>query len=268
MAAVGLWSMEVCVYALPTLEPLTREVLGGEVIPRSVLFCAFEGVPYLLVALGDGHLFNFLVDTMSGALSDRKKISLGTQVMTAISHTLILYCITLLARTVHRQPLHALDRRAAYVAKGRLTCDVALVASQPITLSTFRSKNTTHVFAASDRPTVIYSSNKKLLYSNVNLREVSHMCPFNSAAFPDSLAISVENNLTIGTIDDIQKLHIRTVKLNEFPRRIVHQEQTRTFGILTVNLQTEQGFVRLLDAQTFEVSYCLATTPMGTWTTT
>jgi DNA damage-binding protein 1 len=90
MAAVGLWSMEVCVYALPTLEPLTREALGGEVIPRSVLFCAFEGVPYLLVALGDGHLFNFLVDTMSGALSDRKKISLGTQVMTALSLALSL----------------------------------------------------------------------------------------------------------------------------------------------------------------------------------
>jgi DNA damage-binding protein 1 len=35
----------------------------------------------------------------------------------------------------------------------------------------------------------------------------------NSESFPDSLAISVENNLTIGTIDDIQKLHIRTVPL-------------------------------------------------------
>lgn len=57
--------------------------------------------------------------------------------------------------------------------------------TQPITLRTFSSKSTTHVFAASDRPTVIYSSNKKLLYSNVNLKEVSHMCPFNSAAFPD-----------------------------------------------------------------------------------
>lgn len=57
--------------------------------------------------------------------------------------------------------------------------------TQPITLQTFSSKDTTHVFAASDRPTVIYSSNKKLLYSNVNLKEVSHMCPFNSAAFPD-----------------------------------------------------------------------------------
>ncbi|KAI5441963.1 hypothetical protein KIW84_011140 [Lathyrus oleraceus] len=44
--------------------------------------------------------------------------------------------------------------------------------------------------------------NKKLLYSNVNLKEVSHMCPFNSAAFPDSLAIAKEeeNEPTKGRI--------------------------------------------------------------------
>lgn len=91
-------------------------------------------IAYLLCALGDGHLFNFMLNPATGELSDRKKISLGTQ---------------------------------------------------PIALRTFRSKNATHVFAASDRPTVIYSSNKKLLYSNVNLKEVNHMCPFNSASFPD-----------------------------------------------------------------------------------
>ncbi len=39
-------------------------------------------------------------------------------------------------------------------------------------LSKFTSKNAAHVFAASDRPTVIYSNNKKLLLSNVNLKEV------------------------------------------------------------------------------------------------
>ena len=35
------------------------------------------------------------------------------------------------------------------------------------------------------------------------------MSPFNSESFPDSLALATENTLTIGTIDEIQKLHIR-----------------------------------------------------------
>lgn len=44
--------------------------------------------------------------------------------------------------------------------------------SKPISLKTFHSNGVSHVFAASDRPTVVYSSNKKLLYSNVNEDEV------------------------------------------------------------------------------------------------
>ncbi|XP_020599967.1 DNA damage-binding protein 1 [Phalaenopsis equestris] len=208
LAAVGMWTdISVRIFSLPSLDLITKESLGGEIIPRSVLICSFEGISYLLCALGDGHLFNFLLNLATGELSDRKKVSLGTQ---------------------------------------------------PITLRTFSSKDTTHVFAASDRPTVIYSSNKKLLYSNVNLKEVSHMCPFNSAAFPDSLAIAKEGELSIGTIDDIQKLHIRSIPLGEHARRICHQEQSRTFAICSLknclinNEETEIHFVRLLDDQTFE----------------
>lgn len=109
-------------------------------MPLLIAFFNLHQVYYLLCTLGDGHLLNFLLNLSTGELSNRKKVSLGTQ---------------------------------------------------PIMLRTFSSKDTTHVFAASDRPTVIYSSNKKLLYSNVNLKEVSHMCPFNSAAFPDRFSISL-----------------------------------------------------------------------------
>lgn len=109
-------------------------------MPLLIAFFNLHQVSYLLCTLGDGHLLNFLLNLSTGELSNRKKVSLGTQ---------------------------------------------------PIMLRTFSSKDTTHVFAASDRPTVIYSSNKKLLYSNVNLKEVSHMCPFNSAAFPDRFSISL-----------------------------------------------------------------------------
>ena len=40
--------------------------------------------------------------------------------------------------------------------------------------------------------------------------------------------------MTIGTIDEIQKLHIRTIPLKETPRRITYQEQTQTFGVVTM----------------------------------
>ena len=42
--------------------------------------------------------------------------------------------------------------------------------TQPTVLRKFRTQSTTNVFVCSDRPTVIYSSNKKLVFANVNLK--------------------------------------------------------------------------------------------------
>ena len=55
--------------------------------------------------------------------------------------------------------------------------------TQPTVLRAFRPHSTSSVFACSDRPAVIYSSNYKLVFSNVNLREVNHMCTLNTRAY-------------------------------------------------------------------------------------
>lgn len=81
---------------------------------------------------------------------------------------------------------------------------------------------------------------------------------FNDQYFWNSLAIAKEGELTIGTIDDIQKLHIRTIPLGEQARRICHQEQTRTFAVCSLKYnqasaeELEMHFVRLIDDQTFD----------------
>ena len=210
LVAVGLWvEISVRVLRLPSLEMVTTELLGGDVIPRSVLISVFEGQLMLLCGLGDGQLFTFTLNAETAALDSRKKISLGTQ---------------------------------------------------PIILGKFSSGATEHVFAACDRPTVVYSSNGKLLYSNVNRKDINHVCPFHCEDFKDHLAISTENEMTIGTVDDIQKLHIRTIPLQEEPKRICHQPRTRAFAVLT-KMATETDpdnyeethYVRTYDDQTFEV---------------
>ncbi|XP_056134437.1 DNA damage-binding protein 1 [Lampris incognitus] len=189
LCAVGLWTdISARVLKLPCFTPLHKEMLGGEIIPRSILMTTFEGSYYLLCALGDGALFYFGLDLQTGVLSERKKVTLGTQ---------------------------------------------------PTVLRTFRSLSTSNVFACSDRPTVIYSSNHKLVFSNVNLKEVNYMCPLNSEGYPDSLALANNSTLTIGTIDEIQKLHIRTVPLYESPRRICYQEVSQCFGVLSSRVEMQ-----------------------------
>jgi DNA damage-binding protein 1 len=185
VASVGLWTdISVRLLRIPSLEEITREMIGGEIIPRSILIAKFEGVNYLLCSLGDGSLFYFLL-TPQGTLVDRRKVTLGTQ---------------------------------------------------PTVLRKFRTQSTTNVFVCSDRPTVIYSSNKKLVFANVNLKEVKHMCSLNTEEYMDCLALTSDTSITIGTIDEIQKLHIRTIQLGEAPLRIAYQEETSTFGVLTKRL--------------------------------
>lgn len=62
------------------------------------------------------------------------------------------------------------------------------------------------------------------------------MCPLNSEAYKDSLALATDTTVTIGTIDEIQKLHIRSVPLGESPRRIAYQEETSTFGVISCRI--------------------------------
>ena len=41
----------------------------------------------------------------------------------------------------------------------------------------------------------------------------------------------------IGSIDEIQKLHIRTVPLGETPLRISYQESSQTFGVISTRTE-------------------------------
>ncbi|GAM28062.1 hypothetical protein SAMD00019534_112380 [Acytostelium subglobosum LB1] len=207
MCAVGLWTdISVRLLSLPTLTEVYKETLGGEILPRSLMFITFEGINHLLCTLGDGHLFNFTLDLDTSTLNERKKISLGTT---------------------------------------------------PVLLSKFKLKNNVNVFASSDRPTVIYSSNKKLLYSVVNMKVASHVCSFNSEAFNDCIAIATDTSLSIGKIDDIQRLHIRTVPLGEMARRITYIEENQCYGVITIRRSDNdpsqvQNNIKLLNSQTFD----------------
>ncbi|KAL5503313.1 hypothetical protein EMCRGX_G010241 [Ephydatia muelleri] len=135
LCTIGLWTeIAVQVLFLPSLEVVYTQMLGGDIIPRSVLMVSFAGCCYLLCALGDGTLHYFALDPDAGQLSQSKRVVLGTK---------------------------------------------------PITLKAFQSCGATSVFACSNHPTIIHHSHQKLLFSNVNVKEVNYLCSLNSEAFKD-----------------------------------------------------------------------------------
>ena len=59
------------------------------------------------------------------------------------------------------------------------------------------------------------------------------MASLNNEFYPEHLILVHYNQLEIGKIDKIQKLHIRQIPLEETPFRIAHQEHTKTLGVLS-----------------------------------
>ncbi|XP_003389315.1 PREDICTED: DNA damage-binding protein 1-like [Amphimedon queenslandica] len=104
-----------------------------------------------------------------------------------------------------------------------------VLGTKPIVLKQFKSDGVTSVFACSDHPTIIHFSNQKLLFSNVNVKEVNYICTLNSEAFQNSLALVDSSTLIFGCVDQIQMLHIETIPLGESPRCIAYQESSQTF---------------------------------------
>lgn len=92
--------------------------------------------------------------------------------------------------------------------------------------------------------------------------EVSHMASFNAQCFPNSLALVVkghtgEEKLTIGCLESLQRLHVRTIPLNgQQPRRIAHLPNSKLIAVCTMDSRVSsinENSVSFFDASTFSL---------------
>ncbi len=59
------------------------------------------------------------------------------------------------------------------------------------------------------------------------------MCSINAEAYENCLVLCNESTLTIGSMDQIQKLHIRNVPLYETPQVMAYQKESQTYAVIT-----------------------------------
>ncbi|ORX71661.1 hypothetical protein DL89DRAFT_204819, partial [Linderina pennispora] len=233
LVAIGLWGTnDIQLLQLPSLEthPLAPTASSGCDLPRSILMCMLGNTRYVLVGLGDGRLHHFAVRQLGSDwfVSEHKSVALG---------------------------------------------------ARPIRLTAFASRGSTSVFAAGDHSAVLFAGRRgaerrsseagegKLMYANVDASEVMHVAPIASQSFPDALCLAMPGQLAIGTIDPVQKLHIRSTPLPKWaaPHRVVHNVGMGMFGLATVHSlgtpPVEAGRFSVVDAQTMDVQASMLLRP-------
>ena len=224
IAAAGLWNVySVLTLSVPNLEVQETIKLDTTFLLRSVLSCTLSDgedrtpASYLFIGLGDGTLVSYSYATSrneSGlpriSESSRKNLALGNRPITL-----------------------------AKIATGAVSNESDGPTSQALPA----------VLVASDRATIVSYSNGKLSYSSANLSStVSSVAAFNHLpTYASSLVICSQDQIQIGRIDELQKLHVKTLRLgDEAPRRIAHARTLKAYGVVFLK--------ELLDSKTGEIS--------------
>ncbi|KAG0652707.1 UV-damaged DNA-binding 1 [Hyphodiscus hymeniophilus] len=98
-----------------------------------------------------------------------------------------------------------------------------------------------NVFATCEHPSLIYGSEGRIVYSAVTADSATHVCSFNSEAFPDSIVVSTAGNIKISQIDTERRTHITTLQMGETVRRIAYSATERAFGIGCIKRELSNG---------------------------
>ncbi|KAF2230176.1 DNA damage-binding protein 1 [Viridothelium virens] len=122
-----------------------------------------------------------------------------------------------------------------------------------------RGNGVSAVVATCEHPSMIYSSEDRIVYSAVTAEDVSYLCPFDSSAFPNAVAIATKEDIKISLVDTERTTHVQTQSVKETVRRIGWAVDAKAFGLGTIKRELRDGYelvkshFKLVDEVAFEV---------------
>ena len=139
-----------------------------------------------------------------------------------------------------------------------------VLGSASCNFSVFTTNGEMNVFAASERPVIIYARSEKLIFMNVNLRSVVFAAGITIDGLDGHLVIASSDSFSVGKVELTQKLHVKQIPIGETVSRIVHYEQGNVFAILTSIAGSgeqgaiiESGSLKIVDENTFKILDCM-----------
>ncbi|KAK4448476.1 DNA damage-binding protein 1 [Podospora aff. communis PSN243] len=115
------------------------------------------------------------------------------------------------------------------------------------------------IFATTDIPSLIYGSEKRIIYSAVTAEDATCVCPFDVQAFPDAIVVATSSQIKISQIDTERRTHVKSLPMGETIRRIAYSASEKVFGLgcigreLVNGEEIVQSSFRLVDEVIFDM---------------
>eukprot|EP00049_Salpingoeca_infusionum_P011171 m.192501 g.192501 ORF g.192501 m.192501 type:complete len:1091 (+) comp14856_c0_seq1:34-3306(+) len=130
----------------------------------------------------------------------------------------------------------------------------AVLGTEPIHLTHMTTANGPSVFAACDRPAVVYSSIRRLLCATVSTPHIRAATTIDTAGFENSVVYATPDTLAIGVMDSAQKLQITTEPLQQSPAHLAYSAEAKAVLVgVQEDFVSMTGCLKLLDQQTHDV---------------
>ncbi|EJT78336.1 hypothetical protein GGTG_03437 [Gaeumannomyces tritici R3-111a-1] len=118
-----------------------------------------------------------------------------------------------------------------------------------------------NIFVTSEHSSLIYGSDKRIIYSAVTAESATYVCPFDTAVFPGSLAVATDSELKISKIDPQRQSHVQSLPMGENVRSIAYSAPTRVFGLGCIRREISKGVEKA--SSTFRLVDEVVLQPLG-----
>ncbi|OAP64952.1 hypothetical protein AYL99_00924 [Fonsecaea erecta] len=98
-----------------------------------------------------------------------------------------------------------------------------------------------NIFASCEQPSLIYSSEGRIIYSAVNTDSASRVCSFNSEAYPEAIAIATPSELKLALIGTERTTQVQTLPIHETVRCLTYEPKAKIFAMGCVTRDIEDG---------------------------
>jgi DNA damage-binding protein 1 len=123
-----------------------------------------------------------------------------------------------------------------------------------------------NVLAICEHPSLIYSSEGRMVYSAVTAEDATCVSSFDSAAYPGAIAIATADTgeLKLAVVDQERTTHVETLPVNETVRRLAYSSSLKAFGLGTIKrtlkagVEEVQSHFKLVDEVVFQELHTFA----------